>query len=118
MDEITFIFCIFLTIYTRNFSLFYNYIALHVINISIKQGESLEIGMTRFKRACFASGQLYKARFREFFESAAMKSKRKREEGMKKRSRDRKYAKIKSLREGESDNPFIEYQPLSDYPDA
>ncbi len=60
-----------------------------MINVIVKDGESIEMSLRRFKRECLNAGILAEVKRHEFFEKPSQKNKRKREAARRKISRKR-----------------------------
>lgn len=67
-----------------------------MIDVRIREGESIEEALRRFKRECERDGILQEIRRREFFESQGARRKRKLSETLRRMKRKRLYLRYKS----------------------
>ncbi|HCJ66277.1 MAG TPA: 30S ribosomal protein S21 [Elusimicrobia bacterium] len=66
-----------------------------MIDVKIREGESIEEALRRFKRECERDGILQEIRRREFFESQGARRKRKLSETLRRMKRKRLYSRYK-----------------------
>lgn len=64
-----------------------------MVDVKVRNGESIEEALRRFKRECERNGILQEIRRREFFESASARRKRKLSETLRRMKRKRFYSR-------------------------
>lgn len=62
-----------------------------MVDVKVREGESIEEALRRFKKECERNGVIQEIRRREFHESAGMRRKRKLSESLRRRSRKRRF---------------------------
>jgi len=64
-----------------------------MVNVTVREGESINEALRRFKRECERNGILQEIRRREFFESEGARRKRKLSETLRRQKRKRFYSR-------------------------
>jgi len=64
-----------------------------MVNVTVREGESIDEALRRFKRECERNGILQEIRRREFFESEGARRKRKLSETLRRQKRKRFYSR-------------------------